>query len=164
MILRTCIISLAFVLTSCKYAISPNDSDISYAYFGDSITAENAISKEILLSRFQSMNEGDTLNLKVSTKIIDVCQKKGCWMNVDLGKNEEAFVKFKDYGFFVPLNAKGEEVIVNGKAFLSIESVDEQKHYAKDAGKSQAAVDSITTPLRTYSFLADGVLIKNNEK
>ncbi len=164
MILRSFFISLVLILTSCKYSITTDNSDISYASFGDSITAENAISKENLLDQYQTMKEGDTMNLKFSSKINDVCQKKGCWMNVDLGKNEQAFIKFKDYGFFMPLNAKGEEVIVNGKAFLAIESVDEQKHYAKDAGKSQAAIDSITTPIKTYSFLADGVLIKNNEK
>ena len=164
MILRSFFISLVLILTSCKYSITTDNSDISYASFGDSITAENAISKENLLDKYQQMKEGDTMKIKFSSKINDVCQKKGCWMNVDLGKNEQAFIKFKDYGFFMPLNAKGEEVIVNGKAFLSIESVDEQKHYAKDAGKSQAAIDSITTPIKTYSFLADGVLIKNNEK
>ena len=164
MILRSFFISLVLILTSCKYSITTDNSDISYASFGDSITAENAISKENLLDQYQTMKEGDTMNLKFCSKINDVCQKKGCWMNVDLGKNEQAFIKFKDYGFFMPLNAKGEEVIVNGKAFLAIESVDEQKHYAKDAGKSQAAIDSITTPIKTYSFLADGVLIKNNEK
>jgi hypothetical protein len=49
---------------------------------------------------------------------------------------------------------------VNGKAFVSIESVDELKHYAKDAGKSQVAIDSIIAPKTTYSFLADGVLIQ----
>ena len=164
MILRSFFISLILILTSCKYSITTDNSDISYASFGVSITAENAISKENLLDQYQTMKEGDTMKIKFSSKINDVCQKKGCWMNVDLGKNEQAFIKFKDYGFFMPLNAKGEEVIVNGKAFLAIESVDEQKHYAKDAGKSQAAIDSITTPIKTYSFLADGVLIKNNEK
>ena len=162
--LKTIIICLAVVLTSCKNSESTNNSDISYTSFGDSITAENAISKEELLSKFERMKEGDTINLKFTSKIKDVCQKKGCWMNVDLGKNEETFVKFKDYAFFIPLNSSNEEVVVNGKAFLSVESVDEQKHYAKDAGKSQVAIDSITTPLKTYSFLADGVLIKSNGK
>jgi hypothetical protein len=164
MIFRNLFISLVIILTSCKHKITTDNSDISYTSFGDSITAENAISKESLLEKYQEMKEGDTINLKFSSKIIYVCQKKGCWMNVDLGKKEQAFIKFKDYGFFMPLNSKDEEVIVNGKAFLAIESVAEQKHYAKDAGKSQAAIDSITTPIKTYSFLADGVLIKNNEK
>ncbi len=81
-------------------------------------------------------------------------------MNLEMSNDEEVFVKFKDYAFFMPLNAKDEEVIVNGKAFISIESVDELKHYAKDAGKSQTAIDSIKEPKTTYSFLADGVLIK----
>ncbi len=164
MILRTFVFSLAVVLTSCKYSASIGDSDVSYSSFGDSITADHAISKEDLFSKYESMKEGDTLNLKFSSKINDVCQKKGCWMNVDLGKGQAAFVKFKDYGFFMPLNSKGEEVIINGKAFLSIESIEEQKHYAKDAGKSQAAIDSITSPLKSYSFVADGVLIKSNGK
>jgi hypothetical protein len=164
MIFRNLFISLVIILTSCKNEITTGNSDISYTSFGDSITVENAISKESLLEKYQEMKEGDTINLKFSSKIIDVCQKKGCWMNVDLGKKEQAFIKFKDYGFFMPLNSKDEEVIVNGKAFIAIESVAEQKHYAKDAGKSQAAIDSITTPIRTYSFLADGVLIKSNEK
>ncbi len=164
MIHRSVYISLVLILTSCKQSITTDKSDISYTSFGDSITAENAISKESLWDKYHVMKEGDTLNLKFISKINDVCQKKGCWMNVDLGKNEQAFIKFKDYGFFMPLNSKGEDVIVHGKAFLAIESVAEQKHYAKDAGKSQAAIDSITTPIKTYSFLADGVLIKNNEK
>ena len=162
--LKTIIICFAVVFTSCKNSENANNSDISYTSFGASITAENAISKEELLSKFEGMKEGDTINLKFTSKIKDVCQKKGCWMNVDLGKNEETFVKFKDYAFFMPLNSSNEEVVVNGKAFLSVESVDEQKHYAKDAGKSKVAIDSITTPLKTYSFLADGVLIRNNGK
>lgn len=164
MILRTFVFALTVVLTSCKYSASIGDSDVLYSSFGDSISAGNAISKEELFSKYESMKEGDTLKVKFSSQINDVCQKKGCWMNVDLGKDQEAFVKFKDYGFFMPLNSKGEEVIVNGKAFLSVESIEEQKHYAKDAGKSQAAIDSITTPLKSYSFVADGVLIKSNEK
>ena len=105
------------------------------------------------------MKKGDSITVKFITKINSVCKKKGCWMKLDLGNGESAFVKFKDYGFFVPKNAQDKDVIVNGKAFVSIESVDVLKHYAKDAGKSQAAIDSITEPKVTYSFMADGVLI-----
>ncbi len=163
MFTRVIITAAFFMLVSCKQTID-KQKDVSYVSFGDSITADGAISKESLFSKYQSLHEGDTLEVKFASKIIDVCQKKGCWMNVDLDKDEKAFVKFKDYGFFMPLNSKGEDIIVNGKAFLSIESVEDQKHYAKDAGKSKQAIDSITTPIKTYSFLANGVLIKKNEK
>jgi len=38
-------------------------------------------------------------------------------------------------------------------------SIDEQRHYAEDAGKSAEEIASITVPKRTYSFEADGVLV-----
>ena len=151
-----------FALTSCKKETIASEKDIqdNYAFFGDSISADNAISNEEMISIFEKLKAGDTLNVKFKSLIKNVCQKKGCWMTLELSNKKEAFVKFKDYAFFVPKNAQDEEVIVNGKAFVSIESVEELKHYAKDAGKSQASIDSIVTPKTTYSFMADGVLIK----
>ena len=149
-------------LISCKKEIvsTENEKQNKYAFFGDSITDEKAISTDDMMAQFDKLKAGDTLNVKFKSKIKSVCQKKGCWMTLVLPNEKEAFVKFKDYAFFVPKNAQDEEVIVNGKAFVSIESVDELKHYAKDEGKSQAAIDSIVIPKTTYSFMADGVLIK----
>jgi len=81
-------------------------------------------------------------------------------MNVALNDDENAFVRFKDYGFFMPLNASGSEAVVHGKAFIEVVSIEELKHYAKDGGKSQEEIDAITAPKITYAFTADGVLIK----
>jgi hypothetical protein len=150
-----------FALTGCKKesVATGNQKQDKYAFFGDSISDEKALSNDEILAQFDKLKAGDTLNVKFKSKIKNVCQKKGCWMTLVLPNEKEAFVKFKDYAFFVPKNAKDEEVIVNGKAFVSIESVEELKHYAKDEGKSQAAIDSIVTPKTTYSFMADGVLI-----
>ncbi|GGD35055.1 MULTISPECIES: DUF4920 domain-containing protein [Flavobacterium] len=134
--------------------------EFAYASFGDSITAEGTLTKEELLDKYTNLKEGDTIEVKFASVIKDVCQKKGCWMNVDLGEDKKAFIRFKDYGFFMPLNAAGSEAIMNGKAFVSVESVDVLKHYAKDAGKSQEEIDAITEPEVTYSFTANGVLIK----
>jgi hypothetical protein len=132
----------------------------SYVKFGKIISAEDAITKEDLLEKYKSMKPTDTLNVKVLSKITDVCQKKGCWMNLDLGEGKSTFVKFKDYAFFVPKNATNCEAIVNGKAFIEVTSVADLKEYAKDAGKSKGAIDSIKAPETNFSFLADGVLIK----
>ena len=159
------IIYIAFAvlaLTSCKKneEVNVQEKAVAYAKFGDNITAEGAISKEDLLAKYKTMKPTDTLNVKVSAKITDVCQKKGCWMNLDLGEGKSAFVKFKDYGFFVPKNAAQSEAIVNGKAFIEVTSINDLKEYAKDAGKSKSAIDSIVAPETNYSFLADGVLIK----
>ena len=90
----------------------------------------------------------------------EVCQAKGCWMTLQMKDSTEVMVRFKDYGFFVPKNIAGQEVIVNGKAYVAETSVDELRHYAKDAGKSEEEIEGITEPERTYAFLADGVLVK----
>ena len=96
-----------------------------------------------MMEKFTSLKEGDTLSVKFKSTINEICQNKGCWMTLDLMDENEAFVKFKDYGFFVPLNADGNEVIVNGYAFVDVVTVDELKHYAKDAGKSKEEITKI---------------------
>lgn len=150
------------ILIGCKKETSLKGNEIQdkFAFFGDSISQYKAISSDQMMTQFDNMKVGDTLNLKFKSKIKSVCQKKGCWMTLELQDKKEVFVKFKNYAFFVPKNAKDEEVIVNGKAFISIESVAELRHYAKDAGKSQVEIDSIVKPKTTYSFMANGLLIK----
>ena len=132
---------------------------IEYASFGDKILADKALTKDQMLAKYKSMKKGDTLAVKFKSKINSVCKKKGCWMKMDLANNSESFVRFKDYGFFVPLNADNSEAIVSGRAFVDEISVAELQHYAKDGGKSQAEIDKITQPKITYAFQADGVLI-----
>ncbi|WP_291088844.1 MULTISPECIES: DUF4920 domain-containing protein [unclassified Flavobacterium] len=133
---------------------------VQYATFGSKISSEKALTAEQMMKKYASLKKGDTVNVKFRSKITDVCKKKGCWMSMELPNKKESFVRFKDYGFFVPLNADNSEAIVSGKAFLDVVSVDELKHYAKDGGKSQEEIDKITQPKVTYAFTADGVLIE----
>ena len=69
-------------------------------------------------------------------------------------------VRFKDYGFFMPLDAAEKEVIVAGKAYVKETSVDELRHYAEDAGKTQEEIALITEPKKEFAFEANGVLMK----
>lgn len=133
---------------------------VSYASFGEKINTDGSISKEEMMIKFKTMKEGDTLNVKFSSKVNSVCKAKGCWMKLDLDEEKESFVKFKDYSFFVPLNSDDRNVIVNGKAYVTEVSVAEQQHFAKDAGKSDEEIALITTPKFTYSIMADGVLME----
>jgi hypothetical protein len=138
--------------------------EIQYVSFGDNINIENTIDGSNLLQKYKTLKEGDTIEVKVKGIIKDVCQKKGCWVTLQLQDSLETFVKFKDYSFFMPLNASGSSAILNGKAFVARETVESLKHYAKDEGKSQAEIDAITKPEVTYSFLADGVLLEKSKK
>lgn len=139
--------------------ISQESQEMAYASFGDKIEAEGALSASAMSERFKSLNAGDTLTTKVSAKINEVCSKKGCWMKLDLGNEQEVMVTFKDYGFFMPLNAEG-DVIINGKAYVTETSVDELRHYAEDAGKTAEEIEAITEVEKTFAFEADGVLLK----
>jgi hypothetical protein len=150
------------LLVSCKKeeAEVANEKPVNYESFGAKIAADDALTSLEMLQKYQSLKPGDTIDVKFKTTINEVCKKKGCWMTMELGNENEAFVKFKDYAFFVPKNADKSEAIVSGKAFMDSISVNDLRHFAKDGGKSEAEIAQITIPEVKYSFQADGVLIQ----
>ena len=101
----------------------------------------------------------DTAQVKVKAKVLEVCSKKGCWMTFKVSETEDAFVKMKDYGFFVPMDLVGKTVVLEGKAYTKITSVAELKHYAEDAKKPQKEIDAITQPKSEIRFMADGIVV-----
>ena len=152
--------SIQLLLMGCKNdKVTPVDSS-QYASYGEKISEKNAIGKEEMMQKYAAMNEGDTIYTKFATSINEVCKKKGCWMKLNLGNEQESMVRFKDYSFFVPKDIDNKDVIVSGKAYVTTISVDMLKHYAKDGGASQEEIDKITEPEQTYAFEADGVLLK----
>jgi hypothetical protein len=152
---------LLFVgLTSLNAQTKSTFNSNDYVSFGDKFQPKKVLTEKQMLKKYKSLKKGDSVKVVFQSNIKSVCKKKGCWMNLDLSDGNKAFVKFKDYGFFVPLNADGSTAIVSGYASIDVVSVDELKHYAKDAGKSQAEINKIKKAEVTYSLMADGVLIK----
>jgi len=164
------IFAFLVVFTACKTEKKENKkvsepTQKTFASFGEKIDGNNVISTEEMEKKYKNLKAGDTITVKFKSKVAEVCQKKGCWMKLDLGSGKQTMVRFKDYGFFMPKNSKGSEAIVNGKAFVTTISVDELKHYAKDAGKTPEEIAKITEPKKTLAFEADGVLMEvKNEK
>jgi len=156
---------VVLVMFSCKNKETEAEvkadekQEIAYASFGDKIIADDALSTSNMTEQYENMKEGDSIEVKMIAKVDEVCQAKGCWMTLNLDNGETVMVKFKDYGFFMPKNIAGMDVIIDGKAFVSEVPVNEQRHYAEDAGKSEEEIALITEPKRTYSFEADGVLL-----
>ncbi|MCP9198367.1 DUF4920 domain-containing protein [Gramella sp. GC03-9] len=133
----------------------------NFSGFGANISAEGALTAEEMSEKFQNLKLGDTVKVKFRTSVNSVCKMKGCWMTLNLpDMEEEPMVKFKDYGFFVPKDIEGKEVVVEGVAFIEETSVEDQKHFAEDAGKSEEEIAAILQPKRSPGFLANGVLIK----
>jgi hypothetical protein len=159
-------IAILFV-TACKTdkkntEVTESETEIAANFdtFGAKISAEEALSSKEMLAKFNTLQVGDTINIKFASSIKEVCSKKGCWMKLPLDQETETMVRFKDYGFFMPLDAKDREVIVAGKAFVTEVSVEDLKHYAEDAGKSAEEIAKITAPKKEFAFEANGVLMK----
>ncbi|MFD3001007.1 DUF4920 domain-containing protein [Pontibacter toksunensis] len=103
----------------------------------------------------------DSLQATVAAEVVESCQAKGCWMDVKLADNSTMKVTFRDYGFFVPVeDLKGRQVVFTGTAKREVISVEDQRHYAKDAGKPEVEIAAIKAPKEELRFIADGVILK----
>lgn len=140
-----------------KDASQQKDAAVETAYQSFGAKIDDAQAQPVASLTSQA---SDSAYTKVRGTIVDVCQAKGCWMKLDLGNNETMRVTFKDYGFFVPKDSKGKEVVIEGIAMRKVTPVDELKHYAEDAGKSAEEVAAITEPEQELAFEAVGVLLK----
>lgn len=158
MIKRVNILLVLVLLSSCK-KVTIDESN--YTVIGEKMDAKNIVEAEKVTTQFASLNIGDTINSKIKATIKEVCPVKGCWMTLDIGNDEEMMVRFKDYGFFMPLNAEG-DVVINGKMFVEEMSVEDQKHYAEDAGKTEEEILAINQPKKVYAFEANGVLLNKD--
>ncbi|MDR9401225.1 MAG: DUF4920 domain-containing protein [Psychroflexus sp.] len=138
-------------------------TDMPMVFYGDSIDYQSTKMAEDAFSELKSINLNDTLIMTFKSKVNAVCQKKGCWMQLDVPQGNDIKVTFKDYGFFVPKDISGQEVIIKGKGFLKEVSVEEQQHYAIDAGKSDQEIAAITEPKKEYRFIANGVAIPTSD-
>ncbi|MBK6264699.1 DUF4920 domain-containing protein [Marivirga sp. S37H4] len=128
------------------------------SYFGATFAIENAQEPQAVLVNLQPQDSIET-TLKGTVK--EVCQAKGCWMTIDLGEGESMRVTFKDYGFFMPKDIAGKEVIFTGLAKYSETDIETLRHYAEDAGKSKEEVLAIDKAEQSYNFVATGVKLVN---
>ncbi len=144
--------------TQCKQTTTMADNPEKKVY-GEDFKVKKVTNFADLMDQ---MSANDTIHTILQAKVEGVCQVKGCWMNLvssDKTQEGEIFVKFKDYGFFMPLDLSGNEVLVNGKAYKEITSVDELKHYAEDEGQTAEEIALITEPVEEFKMLATGVKI-----
>jgi len=149
--MRIYILTIFFTLLTI---FSCNNNDVYLNYGGQIDLADESIF-------FSSIQDNLSIS-KVEGEIIDVCPKKGCWMNVKVAE-DTLFVKFKDYGFFVPTDGvQGKKVYMSGEIFKDTISVARLRHYAEDAKKPESEIMSITEPEFMLNMIADGVAIKEN--
>ena len=133
--------------------VSCSSKTDSWESFGAEVVVEEVPATAEVLP---TISTRDTVDVKFVATIEEVCQMKGCWMTLKSDNGERIRVTFKDYGFFVPKDAAGREVIIDGIA--SLKELDEEtaKHFADDSGREF----NPETDMKEVSIVASGVLIK----
>jgi hypothetical protein len=149
------ILTIAVLLCSfSSFAqIKPAKKGVTY---GAKTSADGAIAVKFLQEKLIT---ADKYIGKVKGTVISVCEKKGCWMKLAQADGEGILIRFKNYKFFMPQNIIGKEVVLDGVGEKTTTSVEMQKHYAEDAGKSKEEIEKITTPKVEIEFTANGVLV-----
>lgn len=145
--------------TTEEQSSTQNSQAESQSFFGEEFDFSGSETAVAALEKYKNLKPGDTILTTFTSTVNSVCEKKGCWMRLKLDENEESLVRFKDYGFFVPKDIQGQKAVVHGKLFVEETSVEDLKHYAKDAGKSEQEIAAITEPKLQFSFEADGVYL-----
>jgi len=148
------------LLAGCASTTTPLSTALSESWsrYGDAqgtpAAAEAATARPIgLLAEAPGM-------CTTSGIISDVCAVKGCWMRLRDDAGNEVLVRFANYGFFVPRNARGRSAIVYGDASVQELSVEARRHLAEDAGRSPAEIQAIRTPKREVTMVAHAVWIQ----
>lgn len=100
-----------------------------YDSFGKAITNRGTVDIKTLINEISDQSQ----TFKVKGTIGAVCQMRGCWITLKNDRNVNIRVTFKDYGFFVPKDVSGEEVIIEGTASRELLEENIAKHYANDS-------------------------------
>ena len=155
--MKRTLLSFAFALYAIAANAQPPAGDAKPGdMYGEKITPDGAINIADVPAKLEKT---ETIDGKIKAKIVDVCPKKGCWLKLQVNDSTTAMVKMKDYGFFLPVAAKGKTVVIDGETKMKITSVAELKHYAEDAKKSKEEIDAITKPEKEIRVTAKGIMI-----
>lgn len=124
----------------------------------------DALSKSPAKSVDECIRESSKINgktVKISGKVKQVCQTKGCWFTLVGDKGDTVRITSLGYKFFVPTNADGRYATVEGIFGVKELSAEMAQHYEDDrvAGTNEAP-KKITTATKEFSLAATAVELK----
>jgi hypothetical protein len=86
------------------------------------------------------------------------CTRKGCWMQLAPAEGGEGVrVTFKDYGFFIPLDAKGMKARAEGVAVVKKLTKADADHLEEEGARIKRNEDGSALEV---SFVANGVELR----
>ena len=130
------------------------------AFAGETISRGAAIAKDAkavpLATVLSSPAEYTKSPVVVEGVVTTACERKGCWMQLQPSADDARSVRvtFKDYGFFVPLDAKGMKARAEGVTTVKKLSKAEADHLEGEGAKLNRTEDGSAIEV---SFVASGV-------
>lgn len=155
------LVSLALIV-SCSQnkekEETANKIQLGEAYGPVKVDTSQAMTVQEFFSDFEQKEDSATYT--VEGKIVTMCDNAGCWVGIDNGNDDYFMVNFKDH-FTIPLDTKmGTEAYFHGVAAWDSTTVEELKAVAIEEGKNQEEIDLIVEPEYSFSFVADGIVLK----
>lgn len=148
---------LLLALAACEPETPAPVAEPAYEPYGAALTATDAQPLSAVLADVEAW-VGQPV--KVTGTVGEVCQNKGCWLTLNDAEHAPVRVTFRDYGFFVPKDLAGRQVVLAGTLQQTTVDVETLRHYAKDEGQSEKEVAALTAPRVEVSLIADGVLVR----
>lgn len=140
-------------------------STLSFAGDGNKYGKELTLKNVTKISEILA-NPKDFVGKKVLVEgmVVDVCTKRGCWMEIASDKAYEKIkIKVKDGEIVFPIEEKGKTALVEGEVYEINLTKEEALEYAEHLAEEQGTkfdASTVTGPITYYQIKGIGVLIK----
>ena len=124
---------------------------------GEPLKGAKAVKLADVLAKPQA-HDGKTVLVEGTVR--KACERKGCWMELAADTQDKSpgvRVTFKDYGFFVPLDAAGSAAKVEGTVKVAVLEEKMAKHYASEGATVPRGPDG---KAREVQLVATGVELR----
>ena len=155
--LVTAALAAAIALAACTDA--PEKPVFEGEPYGEKLTLTELTPVSAILE-----TPADYLGRKVLVQgqVVEVCEKKGCWMDLDTGE-QEIQVKVEDDVIIFPVSAKGKTALVEGT--VEEQDMTAAQGFAAEAHRAEEQklpFDSthVFQPRKSYRIMGSGALIR----
>ena len=161
------VVALAASVSACSKSSESKAATVAKTHdktFGAGVKLAQATPIDTILANPKEWN-GKTV--RVEGMIVDVCPKRGCWMEI-AGSQPGSKLKFKvtDGEMVFPMDAKGQRASAEGVIAVKELSIEESKQYAeyqaKEYGKPYDPA-SITAPTVVARLDGTGAVIHDSK-
>lgn len=138
----------------------PPAANIPDGYYGISFDLEKAVPSNGLMAMFAE-DQTEVTGVTLEGLVPASCTHSGCWMDLSIDETATMNVSFRNGDFTIPLDAAGKVAVITGTAYRELVPVERLRAYARDNGLSEEEIAAITTDDWEYTFVADGVFLKD---